>query len=643
MIVSIFDKFKSFKYELMIKLTLMMIIILGLIIGVNYYMARDGLVDEYKVAEEKAVHQVESSLKLVDVTYNVLNNKMEEKMKEIAKDLLKEYRQADQVLSNKDLEKLKAKYGVSDLYIIDRRGVLIRSTVEENLNLNLVDAIGEQFGEFLDNIRKRGEFVGDKVALEVGTNKLKKFAYQPVVGQDYIIEIGWYAEDFDSSIANSNFAKVLDEITKKDRIIKKARIFDSIDFRTIGDKNYTIPAAHKLKLRQAKMGDEIVINEEDKSGNQLTYTYKLVQLESMDHGRIVQILSTNEEMKEKLKQQLNLNLSILLLGVVVALLASYFISNEVINPINNLVDKMEGLSDGNLTSSLEVHRKDEFGKLAKSFNHTIVSLAELVEELIAATEYLTANSEELSASSEEAETTLEAVIGNIQEMVGSIEEVATKVEQVSASAQEVSATSNDGKALIAKTVQEVDEIKNKVNLANNKITELTTKSEEIEEIIEIITNIADQTNLLALNASIEAARAGEHGSGFAVVAEEIRGLSEETAQATDKISKLVSEIRVTSQEANKAAEVGNQQVKEGKESIDQAGELFMQIDKAIEETSYQLQDISISTTRLAENSEDVNNSSNEIINMVDEVTNSSLELTKLTNRLDELINRFEVE
>ena len=82
------------------------------------------------------------------------------------------------------------------MYLINKKGVLEKSTLEENRGLNLIEAVGESFGDFLNEVRNGNQMVADDLAVELGTGKLKKFTYSPTPDNEYIINLGWYIEDY---------------------------------------------------------------------------------------------------------------------------------------------------------------------------------------------------------------------------------------------------------------------------------------------------------------------------------------------------------------------------------------------------------------------------------------------------------------
>src|SRR5690606_11856508 len=121
---------------------------------------------------------------------------------------------------------------------------------------------------------------------------------------------------------------------------------------------------------------------------------------------------------------------------------------------------------------------------------------------------------------------------------------------------------------------------------------LGARSKEIEQIVTVITQIADQTNLLALNAAIEAARAGEHGRGFAVVADEVRKLAEQTKESSEHIQQLIDRILHETEEAVVSIDETVEQSNKGIAAIQSVNQMFDEIQKSIMEVTGQVQEVS---------------------------------------------------
>ena len=142
-------------------------------------------------------------------------------------------------------------------------------------------------------------------------------------------------------------------------------------------------------------------------------------------------------------------------------------------------------------------------------------------------------------------------------------------------------------------------------LTTELIQKLSKQSEEIKSISRVITSITEQTNLLALNAAIEAARAGEHGKGFAVVADEVRKLAEESNASAGQIVALTNEIQTDTKNVEKAVQESLQTVEAGVGIINEAGLSFSQIENAVDDMKAQIEDISAVTEEISAAAEEV--------------------------------------
>ncbi|WP_342672725.1 methyl-accepting chemotaxis protein [Orenia metallireducens] len=221
--------------------------------------------------------------------------------------------------------------------------------------------------------------------------------------------------------------------------------------------------------------------------------------------------------------------------------------------------------------------------------------------------------------------------------------------QISAGSQEASALSQEaaskteiGSASLGDAILKMEEINDSVKVGVGAINQLVGNSNEIGDIVKMINDIASQTNLLALNAAIEAARAGEKGRGFAVVAEEIRILSRNTSQATDKIRDLINETQVTSRKSLEAVTDVEEKALTGKNVIENAGSVFRDIENCIVDAAANIQASSDDAQGLVVVGEEVESGANDIAVMSQKLRLSSRELMSLAEGLKSSVDGFTV-
>ena len=635
-------KFKSYKNELIFKLIMGSLLILTIVIGTNFYISRNNLYKEYSKTQKKSTSRAVSTLKQIDVSYQIINSNMEEKMKVISEKVAKEYQRQSGNLSNEDLKKLNKKYAVSDMYLINKKGVLEKSTLEKNRGLNLVEAVGEEFAKFLNKVRNGNKMIADDLAVELGTGKLKKFTYRPTPDNKYIINLGWYIGDYNQNIDQASFQKIVDQMKEEDEFISDIRLFDVNGLRVLGNTDYEISEEHQSKIKEeliaAKSEEKELAFEKDNK----KYIYKLIKLKSRDRNRVLQMVFSKKPLISQLKKQIMINVIFLIIGISITAIGAYLLSKNVIKPIKLLTNKLKKFGQGDLTISLNDNQNNEFGELARSFNQAVERQHNLISNLLDNIEDLSAYSEELSASAEEGNATIENTNQLVENISANIEEISASTEEVTSFAQESTSKTETGTKDINQTLNSINDINQAADEALEIINDLDETSKEIGGIIEMITNIAEQTNLLALNAAIEAARAGEAGQGFAVVAEEIRELSEDTNQATQKISGLIERTQNKSDNGLEAVKKVKKQADKGEGIAQETKKVFEEIKDASNQTAQQIEQTANATQDLAEKSDQVRSNTNDIKDMSIEISKSSQELSEMAQDLQRLIDKFEI-
>lgn len=370
--------------------------------------------------------------------------------------------------------------------------------------------------------------------------------------------------------------------------------------------------------------------------------------------------------------------------LVIAGLITFAFSQSLTKPIQKLVKNMGQVESGDMTIESDIHRRDELGILATSFNNMVANVRGLIKsasnvtvEVSDASQNLAGSAQEVSASSEEITETIEEIAKgaseqamDAQKTVEVTSELDAKFSELNSSSNSIATSAVSAQKVNAKGTEVLKDLKDKSdqnNASSNRIaeaiTELEQKSKDIDSILETITSIADQTNLLALNASIEAARAGEHGRGFAVVAEEIRKLAEESGQSAEQIGQIVGKIQEQTGTTVEIMDEFKANAASQYEAVDEMDKSFEEISASVEVVVKQIEEIDayindmvqnkdaivVSTANISSVSEETAAASEEVSATMEQqnaaietVASSAEYLNELSIKLSEDIKKFKI-
>lgn len=383
----------------------------------------------------------------------------------------------------------------------------------------------------------------------------------------------------------------------------------------------------------------------DDHGEEFVFAYAPIELTG--YQLYLQVpLSSVLAAADEMKQQTLILITVSAMGIC---LVAWLIARSVSSPIQAITAQAKRVAEGDLTGqAMKVTTRDEIAQLTHSFNDMQHSLKSLIHQVQSSSEYVAESSVELMESAEQTSKMTQQItlaieqvsVGadqqnlGVTESVRALQEVSQGVQQIAYYSTSISETSHytiqrahDGGESVQRTVNQMQSIHSSVSESDQIIKSLDERSKEIGKILDVVTGIAAQTNLLALNAAIEAARAGEHGRGFAVVADEVRKLAEESHRSSNQIGEYIAEMqRDVTCTINAMGHIKDK-VDEGITVANDTKRSFAEIIQAAREVASQIENMAASAQHMSAGSQQVNASFAEIARISQETTASTQEVS----------------